>query len=151
MLQFNKSEAINSNAVWIDTVNTSSDYYGNLRIVYSQSYDLSNGTINITTVSSPNAYRNWLVIQNSGSVVPTPSGQYDVQIWTLTGNAGGVTWETVQDTWNATQETWGGFEGSDVLTDLIYSDRAYVSGSNEQEITEYVSPNENGTYTTYNG
>jgi hypothetical protein len=37
------------------------------------------------------------------------------------------------------------------LDELIYSDRAFISGSNEDSITQYVSPNENGTYTTYNG
>jgi len=74
MLQFNKSETTNTNAVWIETVNTGSGYYSNLRVVYSQSYDLSNGTINISTVSAPNQYRNWLVISNAGTVVPTPSG-----------------------------------------------------------------------------
>ena len=150
MLQFNKSQTINSNAVWIDTVNTASGYYDNLKVVYSQSYDESNGTFDISAISSPTAYRNWLVIQNSGSVVPTPSGQYNVSIYTYEAGAGG-TWQDADVTFAATDQTWGGFAGDDVLIDQVYSDRAYVSGSNEQEITEYVSPNENGTYTTYNG
>jgi hypothetical protein len=34
---------------------------------------------------------------------------------------------------------------------LLYSDRAYISGSNESNIKQYVSPDENGTYITYNG
>ena len=42
-------------------------------------------------------------------------------------------------------------EGEEQPVDLLYSDRAYVSGSNEVSITQYLSPNENGTYTTYNG
>jgi hypothetical protein len=151
MLQFNKSETTNTNAVWIDTVNTGSGYYSNLRVVYSQSYDLSNGTINISTVSAPNQYRNWLVISNAGAAVPTPSGQYDISIYTITTGSGGSTWATATETFASTTQTWGGFTGGGTLEDLIYSDRAYVSGSNEQEITQYVSSNENGTYTTYNG
>jgi len=150
MLQFNKSETTNTNAVWIETVNTGSGYYSNLRVVYSQSYDLSNGTINISTVSAPNQYRNWLVISNTGSAVPTPSGQYDISIYTLSAG-GGTTWAEASVTFASTDQTWGGFTGGETLEDLIYSDRAYVSGSNEQEITQYVSSNENGTYTTYNG
>ena len=153
MLQFNKSEATNTNAVWIDTVNTSSNYYSNLRVVYSQSYDLSNGIFAVSTTSAPNQYRHWLVISNSGSVVPTPSGQYDIGIYTTTPVSGGATWNTAVQTFAEANQTWGGFAGGDIyeITDLIYSDRAYVSGSNEVEITEYVSSNENGTYTTYNG
>lgn len=150
MLQFNKSETTNTNAVWIDTVNTSSGYYNNLLVVYSQSYDESNGTFSISVVSAPNQYRNWLVISNTGSAVPTPSGQYDISIYTATG-AGGATWQTAAVTFAAAQGTWAGFTGTTVPVDLIYSDRAYVSGSNEQEITQYVSSNENGTYITYNG
>lgn len=151
MLQFNKSEATNTNAVWIDTVNTSSGYYNNLKVVYSQSYDESNGTFAITVVSAPNQYRNWLVISNTGSVVPTPSGQYDISIYTIAAGGGGNTWATAFGTFAGTDQTWAGFTGGEVLVDNIYSDRAYVSGSNEQEITQYVSSNENGTYITYNG
>jgi len=150
MLQFNRSETTNTNAVWIDTVDTSSGYYGNLRIIYTQSYDLSNGNFDVATISAPNAYRNWLVISNSGSVAPTASGQYDISIYTLDTGSGNSTWESVSTTFQATSDTWQGIGGITPV-DLIYSDRAYVSGSNEQEITQYVSSNENGTYTTYNG
>ena len=151
MLQFNRSEATNTNAVWLGTVNTSSGYYDNLLIAYSQSYDQSNGTFNLSVVSAPNQYRNWLVISNAGTVAPTPSGQYDVQIWTTASGSGGNTWALAAGTFASTNQTWGGFTGGTTLVDLLYSDRAYVSGSNEQEITQYVSSNENGTYTTYNG
>ena len=148
MLQVNKSETTNTNAVWIPTVNTSSGYYDSLAIVYSQSYDESNGLFTTTTVSAPNQYRNWLVISNSGSLVPVPSGQYDVQIYTYIFTD--AVWQTTATAWDAFDEIWS-TAGDDQLVDLLYSDRAYVSGSNEQDITQYVSSNENGTYTTYNG
>jgi triosephosphate isomerase len=35
--------------------------------------------------------------------------------------------------------------------DLITTVRAFVSGSDVTPITQYVSPNENGAYTTYIG
>ena len=134
MLQFNKSDNTNTNAVWISTVNTSSNYYDNLVVVLSQSWDRSNINFEVSTYSPPNQYRNWLVIQNSGSSVPVPSGQYDVGIYT------GLFYD----------EKWE--DAGIFLPDaLIYSDRAFVSGSNEVTITQYISPNENGTYTTYNG
>ena len=150
MLQFNKSAPTNNNAVWIQTVNTSSDYYNDLELVYSQSYDNSNGKFDLATYSAPNQYRNWLVITNSGSLVPTPSGQYDISIYTKDAGAAS-TWESTNEVWETTSQIWSTFGDSGVLGELIYSDRAYISGSNEVTITQYISPNENGTYTTYNG
>ena len=150
--RFNKSEATNKNAVYLESVNTGSGYYDTLKVQYSQSYDESNGTFSITATSVPNQYRNWLVFENTGSDVPTPSGQYDVNIYT----AGEVTvdaiWGTHATLWSAESDTWSTV-GDIIVTlqDLLYSDRAYISGSNESSITSYVSSNENGTYITYNG
>ena len=147
MLQFNKSLATNTNALYLDTVNTGSGYYDTLKVAYSQSYDQSSGIFDVTATSLPNAYKNWLLIQNDGSDVPSPSGQYDVEVYT----AGEV---TVQATWIEASKTdeWNSV-GAEIITlkDLIYSDRAYISGSNESSITTYVSSNENATFTTYNG
>lgn len=148
MLQFNKSENTNTNAVWLDTVNTSSGYYDNLVVVLSQSLDNSSTFFETNTYSSPNQYRNWLVIQNSGSSVPVPSGQYSLGLFT--GLFGPAIWNQVDVAFDAYDEKWedAGIYQPDTL---IYSDRAFVSGSNESTITQYLSPNENGTYTTYNG
>jgi hypothetical protein len=148
MLQFNKSLPTNTNAIYLDTVNTGSGYYDSLVAVFSQSYDESNGTFVITATSIPNQYKSWLVFQNTGSLVPSPSGQYDVSIYTNVVIP--ATWETVATAWNSYNEIWDE-AGEEQPVDLIYSDRAFVSGSNEVSITQYLSPNENGTYTTYNG
>ena len=148
MLQFNKSLATNTNAAYIDTFNTSSGYYDNLAIVYSQSYDNSNGVFRVTTTSSPTQYNNWLVFQNTGSLVPSYTGQYDIGIYTNEFVA--AVWNQVATAWDSFDEIWDD-AGDEQPIDLIYSDRAWVSGSNNVNITQYVSPNENGTYTTYNG
>lgn len=148
MLQFNKSQTSNSNAAYIDTVNTSSGYYDELIVAYSQSLDNSNGTFEVTTVSSPSAYTHWLIFQNSGSLVPSPSGQYNISIYKGALIPG--IWDEVGVAWDSYDEIWdnAGYLIPDIL---IYSDRAFVSGSNQSDITQYVSPDENGTYTTYNG
>ena len=148
MLQFDKSKPINSNAAYIATVNTSSGYYDSLIITYSQSLDNSNGSIEVTTVSSPSAYTHWLIFQNSGSQVPSPSGQYNIGVYT--GTFVDAIWNQVNVAWDSYDEIWdtAGYLEPNVL---IYSDRAYVSGSNQSNITQYISPNENGTYITYNG
>ncbi len=152
MLQFNKSEATNKNAVYLDTVNTGSGYYSTLKIQYSQSFDNSNGLFTVTADSLPTAYRNWLTITNDGSVVPTPSGQYDIALYTATDIRVSAIWGTLEKTWAAESDVWSDVGEDEIsLLDLLYSDRAYISGSNESSITAYSSPNENGTYTTYNG
>ena len=150
MLQFNKSETTNKNVVYLGSVNTGSGYYDSLVAVFSQSYDESNGRFVITATSIPNQYRSWLVFENTGSLVPTPSGQYEVEIWTAQGIVNAV-WNKVDIPWNTYDTTWQAASTEGVLGDKIYSDRAFVSGSNEVDITQYLSPNENGTYTTYNG
>ena len=148
MLQFNKSLPTNTNAIYLDTVNTGSGYYDSLVAVFSQSYDESNGTFVVTATSIPNQYKSWLVFQNTGSLVPSPSGQYDVSIYTNLVIP--ATWQTVATAWNAYNEIWDEAGEEQPIT-LLYSDREFVSGSNEVSITQYLSPNENGTYTTYNG
>jgi len=148
MLQFNKSQATNTNAVYLDTVNTGSGYYSSLVAVYSQSYDQSNGTFDLTTTSAPTQYNNWLTFTATGSVIPTPTGQYDIGIWIKQEVA--AVWNQVAVAWNAYNETWD-TAGDSLPVTLLYSDRAWISGSNESSITSYITANENGTYTTYNG
>ena len=151
MLQFNKSLATNTNALYLDTVNTGSGYYDSLALVYSQSYDQSNGQFVVTTTSTPTQYNNWLIIQNGGVLAPDYTGQYDVEVWTVSGIIDAV-WNQVATSWDSFDTTWANAsEAAGGLGDKIYSDRAWVSGSNNVNITQYVSPNENGTYTTYNG
>ena len=148
MLQFNKSLGTNTNAAYLNTVNTGSGYYDSLVVVYSQSYDNSNGTFVLDTVSAPTQYKNWLVFSNTGSLVPDYTGQYDVDIYTNVFSA--AIWNQVATPWDSFNEIWD-TAGDEQPTDLLYSDRAWISGSNNVDITTYVSPNENGTYITYNG
>tara|TARA_B110000858_G_scaffold196104_1_gene254060 strand:- start:2695 stop:3141 length:447 start_codon:yes stop_codon:yes gene_type:complete len=148
MLQFNKSLPTNTNAVYLETVATGSGYYDSLVAVFSQSYDESNGTFRLDTVSSPTQYKNWLVFSNTGSLVPSPSGQYNVDIYTNEFSA--AVWNQVATPWDSFNEIWD-TAGDEVPTTFLYSDRAFISGSNNVGITQYLSPNENGTYTTYNG
>ena len=107
MLQFKKSLATNTNALYLDTVNTGSGYYDTLKVAYSQSYDQSNGVFDVTATSLPNAYKNWLIIQNDGSDVPSPSGQYDIDVYTATDSIIPAIWGQLSSTWTAEADTWG--------------------------------------------
>jgi len=147
MLQFNYSETTNTLEVYLDPNYTGS--YDELILDFTQSYDMSTTVVEGTPLSTTNQYRNWLTFTVSGSTLPTPSGQYDVKLYEGTKEEE-LKWNDAGFTWNLADITWD--QGSVLLRrTFLYEDRAYVSGSNESSITQYVSPDENGTYTTYNG
>jgi len=147
MLQFNKNQSTNTNAVYLDSIPVSLG--DNVEIVLSQSYDRSTDTFIANVISSPTEYNNWLVFRNDGVDVPVPSGQYDAEVYTIAiGNP--IKWGEATMSFADANFIWGLGDGV-TKVDLAYSDRAFVQGTNESTITQYVSPDENGTYTTYNG
>ena len=147
MLQFNYSQDTNTLAVYLDPNYTGS--YDELILDFTQSYDLSTSVAEGTPLSITNVYRNWLTFTVSGSEVPSPSGQYTVSIYEGT-KEDNLKWDDAGFAWDVADVVWN--EGSILQRrTFLYEDRALVSGSNNVDITQYVSPNENGTYTTYNG
>lgn len=149
MLQFNKSQATNTNAVWPDVEITSS-VGSQIVLELTQSYDNSVSTIEADIINSPGVEgQQYLVFQISGSQVPSPSGQYTVNLYE--GDLVPATWGETAQLWSVITNKWSDDTPVVVKTKLLSTERAYVSGSNEQNITQYVSSNEDGTYTTYNG
>lgn len=147
MLQFDKSLTTNSNAVWPDI---SASAGTNLLILeFTQSYDYSKtGMITASLLSAISPSNPWLVFQVSGSQVPSPTGQYNVEIYAATQVPNGLTWGTQNTLWAQTAITWAGVTVT--KQNLLSTERAFVSGSNEYTITEYLLPTNGGTYTTYN-
>jgi hypothetical protein len=92
MLQLNHSQAINTNAVYPDVLAP----VGTTQVLldFTQSIN-KNTTPNViaTLANTVSATNPWLVIQLTGSSVPTPSGQYDVNIFTFTQSAALGTWQ----------------------------------------------------------
>lgn len=148
MLQLNHSQATNTNAVYPDVLAPA----GTTQVLldFTQSIN-KNTTPNIiaTLANTVSATNPWLVIQLTGSSVPTPSGQYDVNIFTFTQSAALGTWQTQATLWNATNNTWAG-TGNFVKQTLLSTERAYVSGTNEYSITQYPVPVNGAYYYTYN-
>jgi hypothetical protein len=148
MLQLNRSQAINTNAVYPDV--TASVGTTSVLLEFTQSYDYSK-TSNVTaslanTVSLTNP---WLVIQLSGSSVPTASGQYDVNIWTYALGGGSTIWAQTTSSFTSETGKWGG--GAIVVKQtLLSTERAFISGSNEVTTYTYLLPANGGSYTTYN-
>jgi hypothetical protein len=148
MLQLTVSQSINTNAVYPTVAATNG--ITQVLLDFTQSYDFSK-TINVIAnlANVPSATNPWLVIQLSGSVLPTASGQYNVDIFEFTQSATTLTWSTQNTIWNQTNVTWGG-TGAYTKTKYLSTERAFISGSNEYTIVQYLLPSNGGTYTTYN-
>jgi hypothetical protein len=147
MLQFDRSLNTNSNAVWPNV--TASVGTTLLLLDFTQSYD-SSTTLNVqaTLLNTVSPSNEWLVFQLTGSSVPTASGQYNVDIYSATQGTTLGTWQAQATLWNTTANTWNG-GGGIVKGALLSTERAYVSGSNEYTITQYLSPT-SSRYYTYN-
>lgn len=151
MLQLTVSSTANSSAVYPDV--TASLGTTQVLLDFTQSYDYSKkADVIATLINIPTSLNRWLVFQVSGSTLPTASGQYDVNIYNFTSSlAGANTWANQNTLWDSTAITWD-FAGTPVYvrTQLLSTDRAFISGSNQVSTTTYLSPTDGGTYTTYN-
>jgi hypothetical protein len=142
MIQLKRSTPTNTFAFYPDIeINSSIE---NLLVEYVQDLDKSSGTFNAVIIGK----KNWIVGTVSGTSVPSPSGQYtltikEAQPGTL------LTWGTANIEWQAANIYWDDASGA-VPGRTLATERAYIEGSNEATITTYTSPNESGTYTTYN-
>lgn len=152
MLQFNKSQETNTVAIWPDVAVTASIASGQVWLDFTQVYDNYTGSSGVVgdLLNSPGVNGvQYLVFSVSGSALPAYSGQYIVNIYDLIEGAG-LIWGTTDILWTNANVTWANATAN-TAGSLISTDRAYVSGSNEVTIVQYASPNEDGSYITYNG
>ena len=151
MLQFNKAQTTNTNAIWPDVQVTASIESGEVYLDFTQVYDKSTTDEVIgTLLNNPGVNGvQYLVFSVPGASLPAYSGQYTVNIYELIAGAA-IKWIEADFTWANASYLWSNVS-ADTRGNLISTDRAYLSGSNEVAIPEYSSPNETGTYTTYNG
>ena len=146
MLQLNKSQAVNTIAIYPNEVITSGS---GLLMIFTQSYSNTvTGSIQASVISNP-ADTSWIIAQFSGSLLPSASGQYTFDSYELI-LSGSAIWNQDITQWQAAATNWEDASGT-LLGDLISTDRAIISGSDVTPITEYVSPNENARYTVYLG
>lgn len=142
MLKLNKSNPTQTLAIHLNTT-ASIDA---LVLSYSQSYDLSNGNIEYFVDNIKGQYYIGTI---SGSQIPANSGQYDISVYS--GSFEDAVWSEVAIAFGAYEEKWSSAGIFNPAGDVLRTMRAWVSGSNDSSFTDYVSPNELGTYTTYNG
>lgn len=127
-------------------------YVGNASASYTldyvQDYDQSSGSLDLTLLNTPNKVDPRLTFRLSKSQIPSASGFYTIQI--KEGLADRRTWGSTNVKWSAADFEWS--DTSPVAGDTILdTDRAWVSGSDVPAFTQYESPYETGTYTTYHG
>lgn len=112
---------------------------------YTQDYDRSSGEMFMNVDSTKGQYRIGTLTQN---YIPSFSGLYTIDIYK--GTTADYRWGFVAEEFGAVAVEWGQ-AGTGKIGEVLRTIRAIVSGSNNPEYTDYTSPNELGTYTTYNG
>jgi len=150
MINLYSSHPTSSFVVYPDTFNEISESTNKIyRLQLTQSIDLSTALVTplrrINTQTS-NKKSQLIVLQAySGSGVPSYDGQYTAKL--QYGEESGEQWGSANYLFGSYHVRFGekAFSGSTLSTD-----RAFVHGTNIQEITNYISPNEDGQYTTYN-
>jgi len=142
MIQLKKSTTLNTLAFYPDVEVSSS--ITDIRFDYVQDLGKATGTFDGSITSK----LNWIVGTVSGSDLPTPSGQYTLTIKELIPGAP-LIWGTADIRCDAAAYRWDD-AGAAAVGQTLAIERAYIEGGNEVSYTTYNSPNESGTYTTYN-
>jgi hypothetical protein len=147
MLQFNRSLPLNSNAV--NPLLPAPAGLNAVILDFTQSYD-SSTTPNVVAnvINNVGPTTPWVIFQLTGSQVPTASGQYEVDIFAATPATPIGTWGNQATLWAQTVQTWDG-NTPFIKNQFIASERAFVSGSNGTDITQYLSPT-SSRYFTFN-
>jgi len=150
MIQFDKSTAINTVTLYPESA---SAYASSTSSVYTfsvtQSINQNTGSFTGTLINTPSTLNPRLAFNVSASVLPNYSGQYQITLSeALTG--GEQTWGAYAKQWILADVKWSevfGLTGSRTID----RDRAWISGSDTPSFDDYISSNEQGYYTTYNG
>jgi len=140
MLRLDKSKD-NIIAIYLNSTGS----FPQLFLEYSQDYDLSSGSMFMDVDSTKGQYRVGTI---ASSYVPDYSGLYTIDIFEATQDT--YIWDEVAIQWDALAVDWMD-AGSGKIGDSLRTIRGIVSGSNNPDSTTYLSPNELGKYTTYNG
>lgn len=147
MLQLSKNQTTNTIAIYpnvaIDPTVTT------IRLSGSQDYDRSASYVDATIISNPEN-TTWVIAQFSGSLLPSASGLYTYDIYEIIPDF--LVWNLTTTNWNATPQQWNNATGSaTIIGEKLTTERAWLSGSDVPVFKQYISPDENGAYTTYLG
>jgi len=169
MVNFFKNAATNTVSIYPES---SSLYYdnpsGSFEIELTQDYDQSVTTVTATLLNVPTQFSPRLTLQVTTNQVPSYTGLYSLSLKEYLAQQ--LKWIEAHTIWSQTHRIWS---QKDAITGerILDTDRAFVSGSDvpvfiqyttsSQEYiygsgsvipttTQYVSPDEDGAYITYN-
>ena len=150
MINFNTSQASNTFSVYPES---SSLYWnspsGSFYVELIQSMDLSSGSFEVSLLNTPTDFSPRLTLQETTGI-PEITGQYIFKLYEeIRGEQ--LQWGNAHFKFSELHQLWSdvtnaGSEG----TRLLDTDRAYVQGNNNPDITTYSTNNEQGAFTTYN-
>ena len=123
---------------------------GSFELEYTQDYDQSSGSIDLTKLAPIPAgyYNNYLLFSLSSTNVPAYSGFYTYNL--VEGIAGAsAIWNTTVSTWQAADFAWN---ASQIVSSkrTIDTGRVKVVGTDQPSYISYTEANQDGQYTTYN-
>jgi hypothetical protein len=146
MIQLNQSEATNIVALYPDsTYNPANPTLLAVRFSGSQDYDRS-GSEFLANVTSDSNVTPWVIAEFNGALLPDATGLYTYEIYEIAPGSS-LIWNTTNTQWQLTNVLWN----AGTAASKLVTTRAWVSGSDVPVFTQYESPDENGTYTTYLG
>lgn len=148
MLNIYSTRATGSIAIWPATGSTSN---ANFRLKLTNDMNMNSSSFSLSlTGSAPNNLSEYYQFNYfSGSEgIPSASGLYTYALQDDQGT-GQLTWTQANQTYTAIQNVWSNVFTSSGIFEDIDTGRAFVFGTNDPEFTNYVTTNENGTYTTY--
>lgn len=166
MLYFRNSGSIQSMTLWPEvSASLALEPSGGLELRIIQDYDQSETIIPATLVNTPTEYNPRLVFQINTADVPEYGGLYTVYLREFVGER--PIWGTTNVKWTDAKWIWsqpsvvleyrildqdrGTVQGLDTeeITQYLISSSEYIYGQGVETPTEYISPDETGTYTTY--
>ena len=140
-----------TNTIAISPVSQSSYHSlasGSFELDFTQDYDKSSGSIDLTKLGSIPAgyYNNYLLFSLPSNNVPAYSGFYTYDL--VEYIAGTDQWNQVEVEWSLAAWQWG--EGSKSGLRTIDTGRMKVVGTDQPSYISYTEANQDGQYTTYN-
>jgi hypothetical protein len=145
MIQLSKNQSTNTVAFYPNIIPVSGS---NLLIEYTQSFNKNSGSFGGQIISNPQNTP-YVIAEIGGAGLPDATGQYILNSFETT-RSGSAIWNLTIDQWQLAITPWDDASGT-ILGEQISVDRAFISGSDVEPITQYVSPDEDAFYTTYLG
>ena len=123
---------------------------GSFELDFTQDYDLSSGSINLSKLAPVPAgfYNNYLLFSLPSNDVPAYSGFYTYALVEgISGTA--AIWQSTSDTWQAASFNW---DAAQIVSQkrTIDTGRMKVVGTDQPSYISYTEANQDGQYTTYN-